>query len=98
MLGMFIADLSDADLLVRPAPTANHIAWQLGHVIGSEQYFITKIGAAASLPKLPDGFTDQHGKLTAVKILQRVFPPKPNIWSSSTRRAKQRAHDLGESA
>jgi hypothetical protein len=67
MLGMFIADLSDADLLVRPVPTANHIAWQLGHLIGSEQYFITNIGAAASLPKLPDGFAEQHGKLTAAQ-------------------------------
>src|SRR6516164_9063686 len=33
---MFLADLSDADLLVRPVPGANHIAWQFGHVLCSE--------------------------------------------------------------
>ena len=34
------ADLSDADLLVRPAPSANHIAWQLGHLIASERNLV----------------------------------------------------------
>ena len=36
MLGMFLADLSDADLQMRPVPDANNIAWQLGHLIASE--------------------------------------------------------------
>ena len=37
ILSMYLSDLSDADLLVRPAPGANHIAWQLGHLIYSER-------------------------------------------------------------
>ena len=32
-----LSDLSDADLLVRPSPAANHLAWQLGHLISSER-------------------------------------------------------------
>ena len=28
-LNMYVADLSDADILVRPVPGANNIAWQL---------------------------------------------------------------------
>ena len=30
VLKMYVSDLSDADLFVRPVPSANHIAWQLG--------------------------------------------------------------------
>ena len=33
---LLVSDLSDADLLVRPVPQANHIAWQLGHLILQE--------------------------------------------------------------
>ena len=36
ILTNYLSDLSDADLLVRPAPGANHIAWQLGHLIVAE--------------------------------------------------------------
>src|SRR5436190_9931794 len=32
----YLADLTDAELLVRPVPGANHIAWQWGHLIVSE--------------------------------------------------------------
>jgi len=30
MLAWIVSDFSDADLLVRPVPEANHMAWQLG--------------------------------------------------------------------
>ena len=32
-----LGDLSDADLLVRPVEGANHIAWQIGHLIVAER-------------------------------------------------------------
>jgi uncharacterized damage-inducible protein DinB len=37
VLHLLTADLSDADLLMQPAPNANHIAWQLGHLVYSEK-------------------------------------------------------------
>jgi len=40
MMGWYLGDLSDADLLVRPVPNANHIAWQLGHLISSEKHLL----------------------------------------------------------
>jgi len=65
MVNMYLGDLSDADLLVRPAPGANHIAWQLGHLIAAEAgYFLPKIPGAATV-QLPAGFAQQHGKETA---------------------------------
>jgi hypothetical protein len=66
LLGWFVSDLSDADLLVRPAPGANHIAWQLGHVTASE----TRLGAqvpGVRYPELPAGFAEQHGQGAAGK-------------------------------
>jgi hypothetical protein len=60
LLGWYLGDLSDSDLLVRPVPGANHIAWQIGHVIASEQRLAASIPGAA-YPELPAGFADQHG-------------------------------------
>ncbi len=59
----YLADLSDADLLTRPAPGANHIAWQLGHLIGAECHFLGLLGATP--PELPAGFAKKHAKETA---------------------------------
>ena len=37
----YLADLSDDDLFIRPHEKANHIAWQLGHLITSEYNLLT---------------------------------------------------------
>lgn len=58
----YLADLSDADLLVRPVPTANHIAWQLGHLIYAENNVFLPHIAEAKPVELPAGFVEQHGK------------------------------------
>ena len=64
MIGMYLSDLSDADLLVRPTPGANHIAWQLGHLIIAEvNFFMPKVPGAKPAP-LPPGFAKQHSKDT----------------------------------
>jgi hypothetical protein len=64
VLTMFLADLSDADLLVRPVPGANTIAWQLGHLIASESMAAKHI-PAAKYPELPAGFADRHNNKRA---------------------------------
>jgi hypothetical protein len=69
MLSMTLADMTDQDLLVRPVPGANHIAWQLGHLILAEQRVMTMLGGTP--PPLPAGFAEQHKKDTAA-----VEPPK----------------------
>jgi hypothetical protein len=56
----FVADLSDADLLVRPVPEANHIAWQLGHIITAEHGLFSKYLPTPGYPELPAGFSDKH--------------------------------------
>jgi hypothetical protein len=60
----YLGDLTDAELLVRPVPGANHIAWQLGHLIAAEHMLVDAI-APGSMPKLPDGFKEKYSKETA---------------------------------
>src|SRR5678815_423200 len=67
----FLGDLQDADLLVRPSEGANHIAWQMGHLIVSEGQLAKQQVPEASYPALPAGFAEQHSKET-----QFVDPPK----------------------
>jgi hypothetical protein len=76
ILGMYLADLSDADLLVRPVPNANHIAWQLGHVIAGEPFLVRSVVPHAQYPELPAGFADKHTKETAGKDEASAFCTK----------------------
>jgi uncharacterized damage-inducible protein DinB len=68
------AYLSDADLLIRPVPGMNHIAWQLGHLISSERFFVEAI-APRSCPPLPVNFEDGHGqKSTKIDDPSKYLP------------------------
>jgi DinB superfamily len=67
LLSWYVGDLSDADLLVRPVPGANHIAWQIGHVIAGDVELVKPQLPATAYPELPAGFVEQHGKDTAAQ-------------------------------
>jgi len=60
----YLEALDDADLLVRPVEGANHIAWQLGHLITSENGLLSSV-RAGSMPPLPEGFADKYTKETS---------------------------------
>jgi uncharacterized damage-inducible protein DinB len=76
ILKMYLSDLSDADLLVRPVPSANHIAWQLGHLIGAEARFQTTVPGGTPV-ELPAGFTEQHSKEKSAAESPAGFRTKP---------------------
>jgi hypothetical protein len=59
----YVDDLTDAELLVRSVPGANHAAWQLGHMIGGVHRMLVGIGCAS--PGLPAGFAEAHQRETA---------------------------------
>ena len=59
----YLNDLTDKELFVRAVPGSNHIAWQLGHLLSSEQQMLTGIGHKA--PALPAGFAEAHTKETS---------------------------------
>jgi hypothetical protein len=60
----YLADLTDEELFVRPVEGANHIAWQLGHLINGEHNMIESV-CPGSMPAVPDGFAEKHTKETA---------------------------------
>lgn len=60
----YLEDLTDDELLIRPASGMNHIAWQLGHLISSEHGHVETI-FPGTMPDLPDGFAEQHSRETA---------------------------------
>ncbi len=76
ILPMYLSDLTDADLLVRPVPGANHIAWQLGHLIASEIHLVRSQLPNAAFPELPAGFAEQHGKEKAAQEPPKGFGGK----------------------
>jgi hypothetical protein len=66
-LPTYVKDFSDADLLVRPVPGANHAAWQIGNVIGGDIFFIGSELPDTPYPQLPPGFAELHGSKGATK-------------------------------
>jgi uncharacterized damage-inducible protein DinB len=60
LLNWFVDDLSDDDLTIRVTPTANNIAWQLGHLIVAEPALLACL-PGATYPELPDKLK-QHNK------------------------------------
>lgn len=70
----YIDDLADAELLIRPVPGANHIAWQLGHLIVSTHHMLEGVGRKP--PALPAGFAEAYTKETAASDDPARFAPK----------------------
>ncbi|MEJ7593298.1 MAG: DinB family protein [Planctomycetaceae bacterium] len=61
VLNSYVGDFTDAELMRRPGPGCNHVAWQLGHLISSECGLMNQIQAGAA-PALPAGFEERHSK------------------------------------
>jgi uncharacterized damage-inducible protein DinB len=78
MLGAALADFSDADLLMRPCPNANHASWQLGHLIVAETNIINGFRPGAAAP-LPEGFDKKFKKDTAGNDDPAFFPRKNEL-------------------
>src|SRR2546428_2066869 len=80
MLEMYLSDLSDADFLVRPVPGANHIAWQVGHLIKSEREMVEE-AFPGSMPALPAGFAEKDTPETSTLDSPGAFHPKSVLMS-----------------
>jgi hypothetical protein len=77
MLKTTLADMSDADLMQRPTPAANHANWQLGHLIASEVHLVG--GSGANMPELPAGFAQRYTKDTAKSDDPSKFSAKAQL-------------------
>ena len=70
----YVADLTDADLLVRSVPGSNHIAWQMGHLILSTQHMLSALGQPP--PELPPGFDKAYTAETSASDDPKKFATK----------------------
>ncbi len=64
MMESYVSDITPQEMLVRPVPDANHLAWQLGHLISAETRLV-EAAVPGSMPALPPGFAERHTKDTA---------------------------------
>ncbi len=77
MIGLaYLGDLSDAELMQRPHPKCNHLNWQVGHLIASENALMSKI---APMPELPAGFAEKYSKEAAVSDDASRFATKDEL-------------------
>lgn len=77
MLAKHLADFSDADLFVRPAPTANHVAYQLAHLLRTTVGMAKAVNRDASitLPSKVEG----EGKAPPTSDDPAAFPSKAEL-------------------
>jgi hypothetical protein len=75
----YVEDLADADLLARSVPGSNHIAWQLGHMLGATLGMLDAIGGETFA--LPDGFVEAHSPETAASDDPAAFATKAEYLS-----------------
>jgi hypothetical protein len=60
----YLGDMTDQELTVRPVPSANNVAWQLGHLIMAEAS-LGKNLPGATYPELPASIKEQYTKQTS---------------------------------
>ncbi len=59
-----VADLSDDQLAIQPAPKTNHAAWVLGHLLLVENSFLNLLDAQR---KQPEWLTDDYKEIYGMK-------------------------------
>jgi len=83
----YLQDLTDAEMLRRPAANCNHIKWQVGHLIASEHQIIDGC-IPGSMPALPAGFKEKYTKETAKSDDPAAFHSKDQLLAAfETQRA-----------
>lgn len=75
VLKTYVSDLEDAELLRRPVPGCNHLAWQLGHLISSEVHLLEQVAPGKGI-ELPAGFANAHSKETCQSDDAKHFQSK----------------------
>lgn len=58
---MYLDDLTDEELMLRPHSNCNHINWQLGHLILSDHTMVSGV-VPGKMPDLPRGFAEKYSK------------------------------------
>lgn len=76
MVDSFLTDFSDADMFFRPAKTANHATWQLGHLTNSTRNMVAGCDPSVVFPFQDD---PRFGKSKASIDDPAFFPAKAEV-------------------
>src|SRR5262245_8826536 len=74
----YLKDLTDKEMLHRPCPGANHINWQVGHLISAENMMMSK-AVPGSMPPLRAGFAEKYTKDTSTSDDPNAFLKKDEL-------------------
>ena len=74
----YLGDMTDEELMKRPHPDCNHIKWQIGHLIVSENQMVNGI-APGKMPDLPSGFAEKYTKETSKSDDPAAFDSKEDL-------------------
>lgn len=77
----YLADLTDAELMMRPHPECNHLNWQIGHLIVSEHHMLNS-QIPGGMPALPAGFSEKYCKETAKIDDPAQFADKATLFAA----------------
>lgn len=74
----YLEDLTDKEMFHRPCPGANHINWQVGHLIAAENQMGNQ-AIPGSMPPLPAGFAEKYVKETSASDDPAKFCTKAEL-------------------
>jgi hypothetical protein len=74
----YLDDLTDAEMFHRPGKGCNHINWQVGHLIASENWLLNQV-KPDSMPPLPAGFAEKYTSDTAAIDDPKKFSAKAEL-------------------
>jgi len=74
----YLQDLTDKEMFHRPCQGANHINWQVGHLVAAENQMQNQ-AIPGSMPPLPAGFAEKYTKETATSDDPAKFCTKAEL-------------------
>lgn len=81
VIGAYLGDMSNADLMKRPHPQCNHINWQIGHLITSEHSMLNDF-VPGGMPPLPEGFAAMYSKEASASDDPSKFATKDQLMAA----------------
>lgn len=74
----YLDDLTDDEMMIRPIESCNHIKWQVGHLIASENKMINSC-CPGTMPELPAGFAERYASEHSASDDNAAFDSKADL-------------------
>ena len=91
----YLDDLTDEEMMHRPHEKANHIKWQLGHLIISDNDMVNSC-CPGTVAELPDGFREKYTKETSASNNSADFNSKAELMEMFAKQREATFAKMGE--